>query len=65
VRLSVLDVPVSVAAVMSGALGVLGTAVSMITALSAPEAALRLPATSVALAVMLYVPSASAVVVTE
>ena len=46
------------AAVRSGADGAAGTAVSMVTD-KAADAALRLPAASVALAVMLWTPSAS------
>ena len=56
VMLSVLDTPLSDAATRSGLTG-RGAVVSMVTD-KAAEAALTLPATSVALAVMLWVPSA-------
>ena len=52
VMLSVLDTPVSDAAVISGTDGAGGTAVSMVTA-KAADGALRLPDLSVAVAVML------------
>jgi len=59
VVLSVLLLPVSVAAVMSGAdVGAAGPWVSMVTA-SALLAALALPAASVAVTLRLYTPSAS------
>src|SRR5947209_2712483 len=61
VMLSVLDVPLSLAAVRSGAEGAAGALVSMVM-LKAPERAETLPAASVALAVMLWLPSARAVV---
>src|SRR5205085_504504 len=57
VRLSVFELPVSLAAVRSGADGVLGAAVSIVM-LRALEAVLVLPATSTAVAVMLCVPMA-------
>ena len=57
VMLSVLDTPLSDAASRSGADGAAGAMVSMVTG-KAAEAALTLPATSVALAVMLWVPFA-------
>ena len=53
---SVLDTPLSDAAVRSGADGVVGVTVSIVTDKPA-EAAPTLPATSVALAVMLWTPS--------
>ena len=57
VMLSVLDTPLSDAATRSGADGAAGATVSMVTD-KAADAALTLPATSVALAVMLWVPFA-------
>ncbi len=62
VRLSELEEPVSLAGSRSGMLGAAGAVVSMVTA-STVEAAEVLPAASVAVAVMLLTPSASAVVV--
>ena len=56
VRSSVFDVPVSDAAARSGALGAAGAVVSMVTTIGA-EAALVLPAASVAVVVMLCAPS--------
>src|SRR5439155_1255560 len=61
VMLSVLELPVSVAAVISGVAG--AAAVVSMVMLRPPEAADTFPAASVALAVMLYVPSASALLV--
>ena len=58
VMLSVVDTPLSEAASRSGAEGAAGATVSMVTD-KAPDAALRLPAASAALAVMLWVPFAS------
>ena len=52
VMLSVLDVPLSDAATRSGRVGAAGAVVSMVTD-KAADAALTLPAASVALAVML------------
>ena len=62
VTLSVLDVPESDAAARSGTDGTDGANASMVTE-SADEAALMLPAASVAVAVMLCEPLASALVV--
>jgi len=59
---SLLDVPLSLAAVMSGVEGMAGAVVSMVM-LSALDATLVLPAASVALAVMLCVPSLRALTV--
>src|SRR5437870_1678345 len=59
VMLSVLELPLSLAAARSGAEGAAGAVVSMVT-LSAAEAAEMLPAASVAVAVMLCVPAARA-----
>src|SRR5439155_5587247 len=59
VMLSVLDVPLSLAAVMSGAEGAAGALVSIVM-LRAPEAPDTLPAVSVAVAVMLCVPAVRA-----
>ena len=61
VRLSVLELPLSLVAVKSGAPGAAGAVVSMMT-LRAAEVVL-LPAASVALAVMLCVPSLNALLV--
>src|SRR5207248_939055 len=58
VRLSVPDVPESDAVNRSGADGAVGAAVSMVTD-SPVEAALMLPAASVALAVIVWLPEAS------
>ena len=58
VRSSAFDVPESLAASRSGVAGAAGAAVSMTTTVAA-EAALTLPAASVAVAVMLCEPSAS------
>ena len=57
-------VPLSEAAARTGVDGAAGGVVSMIR-VSAPEAALTLPAVFVSVAVTLYVPSASLLVVTE
>src|SRR5919108_490970 len=62
VRLSVLEVPLSLAAARSGADGAAGAAVSTVT-LRAVEAAETLPAASVAVAVTLCGPAARAAVV--
>ena len=62
VSLSVLEVPESLAAARSGADGAAGAVVSIVM-LSAPDAAETLPAASVAVAVMLWVPCDSALVV--
>ena len=59
---AVVDAPVSDAAVRSGADGTAGGVVSMVTG-KAADATLMLPATSVALAVMLCTPSARVVAV--
>ena len=62
VMLSVLEEPESVACVRSGVEGAAGAVVSTVTD-SPLEATLLLPAASVAVAVMLWVPEPSAVVV--
>src|SRR5207237_2867542 len=59
VMLSVFEEPVSLAAARSGAVGAVGAAVSMVTE-RPPEAALVLPAASVALAVIVWLPEPSA-----
>ena len=64
VMLSVLEEPESDAAARSGVLGAVGARVSMVTE-RLDAAALVLPAVSVAVAVMLCVPAASAEVVIE
>ena len=64
VRLSVLELPLSLAAVKSGTPGAPGAVVSIVM-LKAAEAALVLPAASVALAVMLYVPAARELLVID
>ena len=63
VMLSVLELPVSELVARSGA-ETAGAAVSIVT-VSEPEAAPVLPATSVALALIEWLPSASVVVVIE
>src|SRR5437667_3188682 len=63
VMLSLLEPPLSEPAARSGA-ETAGAAVSIVT-VSEPEAALVLPATSVALALIEWLPSASVVVVIE
>ena len=62
VTLSVLDGPLSAAAIRSGVDGATGAMVSIV-ADSADDAALTFPATSVAAAVMLCVPAERAEVV--
>ena len=62
VMLSVLELPLSVPAVMSGALGAPGAVASMVTA-RPEDATLVLPAKSVALAVMVWAPADRAEVV--
>ena len=57
VMLSVLDTPVSDAAIRSGADGIAGAIVSMVID-KAPDAALTLPVTSAILVVMAWVPAA-------
>jgi len=63
VMLSVLEEPESLAAVMSGVSGAAGARVSIVM-LKALDTAETLPAKSVAIAVMLWVPSPRALVVT-
>jgi len=62
VILSVLDEPLSLAAVISGVEGAAGAVVSIVM-LNAPEATETFPAASVALAVMLCVPDERALTV--
>jgi hypothetical protein len=62
VILSVLDAPLSDASARSGTDGAVGAVVSIVTD-NTVDATLTLPATSAAVAVMLWVPAASAEVV--
>ena len=64
VRLSVLEVPLSLAASRSGVDGAAGAVVSIVM-LKAPEAAETFPAASVAVAVMLWVPAVRVLVAME
>ena len=64
VRLSVLELPLSVAAVRSGVAGATGAAVSMVT-LKAADATDVFPARSVCVAVILCTPSLRVLVVTD